>query len=50
MIDDFYDNDADITAVLNGTKTFLPGMEPNKQACDEIEKYFRSLICQGEDK
>lgn len=40
MIDDFYDNDADITAVLNGTKTFLPGMEPNKQACDEIEKYL----------
>lgn len=40
MIEENYDNDADITAVLKGTKKSFDGMESNKQACDEIEKYL----------
>lgn len=40
MVDDYFDSDADILAVLRGTKPILEGMEPNKQACDDIEKYL----------
>lgn len=40
MVDDYFDSDADILSVLRGTKQSLEGMEPNKQACDDIEKYL----------
>ena len=40
MIDDFYDTDGDILAVLRGQKNAMEGMEPNKQACEEIERYL----------
>lgn len=40
LIDSNYDSDADINAVLKGTVKWMDGLEPNKQACDEIEKYL----------
>ena len=40
MIDEFFDTDADISAVLNGTKTYMEGIEPNKSAQEEIMKYL----------
>lgn len=40
LVDDNYENDADINAVLTGKVKWMDGLEPNKQACDEIEKYL----------
>ena len=40
MIEENFDTDADISAVLNGTKTYMDGFEPNQQAQDEIQKYL----------
>ena len=40
MIEENFDTDADITAVLNGTKRYVDGLEPNQQAQGEIVKYL----------
>lgn len=40
MIEENFDTDADITAVLNGTKRYVDGFEPNQQAQGEIVKYL----------
>lgn len=40
MIEENFDTDADINAVLNGTKRYVDGFEPNQQAQNEIIKYL----------
>lgn len=40
MIEEYFDNDADIGAILNGSKTYLDGLEPNQQAQSEIINYL----------
>lgn len=40
MIEEYFDNDADIGVILNGSKTYLDGLEPNQQAQSEIINYL----------
>ena len=39
-IDESFDSDQDISAVLKGQKTVLEGFEPNKLACDDVLDYL----------
>ena len=39
-IDENFDSDQDIAAVLKGTKAVLEGFEPNKLACDDVLDYL----------
>lgn len=41
MVDGFVDADSDIKAILNKADGIVPGMEPNKQACDEVYKFLQ---------
>lgn len=39
-IDESFESDQDISAVLRGQKTVLEGFEPNKLACDDVLDYL----------
>lgn len=39
-IDESFDSDQDISAVLKGQKNVLEGFEPNKMACDDVLDYL----------
>lgn len=40
MIDHSVSSDADIRKILTGTEGLMDGMEPNKEACEELYKYL----------
>lgn len=40
MIDDSVSSDADIRAILNGEEGVMEGMEPNKEACEDVYRYL----------
>ena len=40
LIDKNAETDADVIAILNGTETYLPGTEPNRDAAAKIEEYL----------
>lgn len=40
QIDKNYDNDAELKAILAGTARSLDGIEPNKQAIEEVRRYL----------
>lgn len=40
MIDDSVSSDADIRKILTGTEGLMDGMEPNKEACEDVYRYL----------
>ena len=40
LIDKNAETDADVIALLNGTETYLPGTEPNRDAAAKVEEYL----------
>jgi hypothetical protein len=40
LIDKNAETDADVIAILNGTETYLPGTEPNRDAAAKVEEYL----------
>lgn len=40
MIDDSVSSDADIRKILMGTEGLMDGMEPNKEACEDVYRYL----------
>lgn len=40
MIDDSVSSDADIRKFLTGTEGLMDGMEPNKEACEDVYRYL----------
>ena len=40
MIDDSVSSDADIRKILNGEEGVMEGMEPNKEACEDVYRYL----------